>query len=58
MSRSGKYIQEPKSDILDGNYKTRADPILKCYEAVRADFTKRYGPHFRGVFSIYDGASV
>ena len=37
---------EPKSNILDGNYKSRTDPIRKCYEAMKALITR---------FSIFDG---
>ena len=38
--------EEPKSDILDGNYKSRTDPIRKCYEATKGLFTR---------FAIFDG---
>ena len=37
---------EPKSDILDGNYKSRTDTIRKCYEATKGLVTH---------FSIFDG---
>ena len=40
------WTKEFDSDILDGNYKDRTDPIRKCYEAMKASSTR---------FSIYDG---
>ena len=49
---SGPLYKEPTTEILDGHYKNRTDPIRKCYEALKPDKRALKGPIY---FSIFDG---
>ena len=51
-SPKGPGYMEPTTEILDGHYKNRTDPIRKCYEALKPDKRALKGPIY---FSLFDG---